>query len=113
MVAQHILEHSSYMTPDPDGFKCAIKNIVKAHSNKPFNVSKYGIRESPKKEIALVVQHDREIVCNFLDVTLLLRINISLFVSRSLRTINIIYIYMHIELLLPSVSVATNYRTTK
>ncbi|XP_018349868.1 PREDICTED: uncharacterized aarF domain-containing protein kinase 2 isoform X1 [Trachymyrmex septentrionalis] len=39
MAAQYILEHSSHMTPDSDGFKCSIKNIVKSHFSNPFNVS--------------------------------------------------------------------------
>ncbi|XP_071649990.1 uncharacterized aarF domain-containing protein kinase 2 [Temnothorax longispinosus] len=39
MAAQYILEHSSHMTPDPDGFKCSMKNIVKSHLCNPFNVS--------------------------------------------------------------------------
>ncbi|XP_018405692.1 PREDICTED: uncharacterized aarF domain-containing protein kinase 2-like [Cyphomyrmex costatus] len=39
MAAQYILEHSSHMTPDPDGFKCSIKNIVKSHFSNPFNVN--------------------------------------------------------------------------
>ncbi|XP_018378366.1 PREDICTED: uncharacterized aarF domain-containing protein kinase 2 isoform X2 [Trachymyrmex cornetzi] len=39
MAAQYILEHSSHMTPDPDGFKCSIKNIVKSHFSNPLNVN--------------------------------------------------------------------------
>lgn len=46
MAAQYILEHSSHMTPDPDGFKCSMKNIVKSHLCKPFNVSNFNIRYS-------------------------------------------------------------------
>ncbi|XP_014489555.1 PREDICTED: uncharacterized aarF domain-containing protein kinase 2-like [Dinoponera quadriceps] len=38
MAAQYILEHSSYTTPDPDGFKRAMKNIVRAYYSRPFNV---------------------------------------------------------------------------
>ncbi|XP_077280544.1 putative aarF domain-containing protein kinase 2 [Temnothorax americanus] len=49
MAAQYILEHSSHMTPDPDGFKCSMKNIVKSHLCNPFNVSnkRYSLR-SPR-----------------------------------------------------------------
>ncbi|XP_070520753.1 uncharacterized aarF domain-containing protein kinase 2-like [Cardiocondyla obscurior] len=36
MVAQHILDHSSYATPDPDGFKSSIKNIVETHLRNSF-----------------------------------------------------------------------------
>ncbi|XP_026829620.1 uncharacterized aarF domain-containing protein kinase 2 [Ooceraea biroi] len=39
MAAQYILEHSSHMTPDPDGFKRSMKEIVKSHLRNPFNVS--------------------------------------------------------------------------
>ncbi|XP_032684508.1 uncharacterized aarF domain-containing protein kinase 2-like isoform X4 [Odontomachus brunneus] len=39
MAAQYILEHNSYTTPDSDGFKRAMKNIVKAHYGRPLNVS--------------------------------------------------------------------------
>lgn len=84
MAAQHILEHSSYMTPDSDGFKCAMKNIVKAHYGRPLNVSKHDIpyadeiRESPRERNCAGSltssfdrgsRRDREIVINFLDVT--------------------------------------------
>ncbi|TGZ53633.1 hypothetical protein DBV15_10433 [Temnothorax longispinosus] len=49
MAAQYILEHSLHMTPDPDGFKCSMKNIVKSHLCNPFNVSnrRYSLR-SPR-----------------------------------------------------------------
>lgn len=46
MAAQYILEHSSYMTPDPDGFKLSMKNIVKFHLRNPFNVSNLSFPES-------------------------------------------------------------------
>ncbi|KAL6447010.1 hypothetical protein ACFW04_001402 [Cataglyphis niger] len=39
MAAQYILEHSSYMTPDPDGFRRSMRNIVKFHLQNPFNVN--------------------------------------------------------------------------
>ncbi|XP_011631396.1 uncharacterized aarF domain-containing protein kinase 2-like [Pogonomyrmex barbatus] len=39
MAAQHILEHSSHVTHDPDGFKCSMRNIVKIHLCNPFNVN--------------------------------------------------------------------------
>ncbi|RLU16975.1 hypothetical protein DMN91_011044 [Ooceraea biroi] len=39
MAAQYILEHSSHMTPDPDGFKRSMKEIVKSHLRNPFNVN--------------------------------------------------------------------------
>lgn len=39
MAAQYILEHSSYMTPDPDGFRRSMRDIVKFHLRNPFNVS--------------------------------------------------------------------------
>ncbi|KAM0729486.1 putative aarF domain-containing protein kinase 2 [Formica fusca] len=39
MAAQYILEHSSYMTPDPDGFRRSMRNIVKFHLRNPFNVN--------------------------------------------------------------------------
>ncbi|CAL1687399.1 unnamed protein product [Lasius platythorax] len=39
MAAQYILEHSSHMTPDPDGFRRSMRNIVKFHLRNPFNVN--------------------------------------------------------------------------
>lgn len=39
MAAQYILEHSSHVTPDPDGFKRSMKDIVQSHLCDPFNVS--------------------------------------------------------------------------
>lgn len=50
MAAQYILEHSSHMTPDPDGFRRSMKNIVKSHLQNPLNVSKtrHFSREIPK-----------------------------------------------------------------
>ncbi|XP_011685452.1 PREDICTED: uncharacterized aarF domain-containing protein kinase 2-like isoform X2 [Wasmannia auropunctata] len=41
MAARYILEHSSHMTPDPDGFTCSMKNIVKSHLCNPFKRSNY------------------------------------------------------------------------
>ncbi|XP_072749446.1 uncharacterized aarF domain-containing protein kinase 2 [Anoplolepis gracilipes] len=39
MAAQYILEHSSYMTPDPDGFKRSLGNIVKFYLRNPLNMN--------------------------------------------------------------------------
>lgn len=45
MAAQYILEHNSHKTPDQDGFKCSMKNIVESHLCNPFNVSnRYSLR---------------------------------------------------------------------